>query len=138
MLSTLVGILTGPLTLSSLSLAPFTRSAQTVHEHKRKNASEQIHARGEIYEKENESGRKEIHGGEERVPFSRFLTLLEERVMRILCCGSCVPWNPSLPAFIGGAYASVAMAAGGGGRRSRGGGRLEEGGRRRRRRRRWG
>jgi hypothetical protein len=35
--------------------------------------------------------------------------------MRILCCGSCVPWNPSLPAFIGGAYASsVAMAAGGG------------------------
>jgi hypothetical protein len=59
-------------------------------------------------------------------------------VMRILCCGSCVPWNPSLPTFIGGAYASVAMAAGGGGRRSRGGGRLEEGGRRRRRRRRWG
>jgi hypothetical protein len=53
--------------------------------------------------------------GRRWLPFSRFLTLLEERVMRILCCGSCVPWNPSLPAFIGGAYASsVAMAAGGG------------------------
>jgi hypothetical protein len=53
--------------------------------------------------------------GRRWLPFSRFLTLLEESVMRILCCTSCVPWKPSLPAFIGGAYASsVAMAAGGG------------------------
>ena len=48
------------------------------------------------------------------LPFSRFLTLLEERVILILWCTSCVPWNPSLPAFIGGAYASSLAMAGGG------------------------
>jgi len=38
------------------------------------------------------------------------LTFLEERVMRILCCGSSVPSNPALPDFIGGAYATSAAA----------------------------
>ena len=56
------------------------------------------------------------------VPFSRFLTLLEESVMRILCCGSIRPAsNPALPDFIGGAYATSAAAMARGRRGSWGG-----------------
>ena len=62
------------------------------------------------------------HGLIAAVPFSRFLTLLEESVMRILCCGSIMPAsNPALPDFIGGAYATSAAAMARGRRGSWGG-----------------
>ena len=50
MLSTLVGILMGPFTLRLLSLAPFTRSQQIVHEHHDTHTNKhQIKVHAEIY-----------------------------------------------------------------------------------------
>lgn len=95
---TLVGIRTGPFNLSFLPLAPVTRSPQTAHKNHRGSRASS-----------NEPQCSKNKGNE--IPFSRFLTFLEERVMRILCCGSSTPPSyPGLPDFIGGAYATSAAA----------------------------
>lgn len=130
--STLVGIRTGPLILRSLPLAPFTRSPQTAQRKTRSVLRFQPNAAGT--NKGNGIHRHATeHGLIAASPFSRFLTLLEESVMRILCCGSIRPAsNPALPDFIGGAYATSAAAMARGwveGRRIRAlGFRLVEGG----------
>ena len=111
MWSTLVGIRTGPLIFRSLPLAPFTRSPQTAQRNTRSVLRFQPDAAGT--NKGNGIHRHAMEHGRliAALPFSRFLTLLEESVMRILCCGSIRPAsNPALPDFIGGAYATSAAA----------------------------
>lgn len=97
---TLVGILTGPFTLRRLSLAPRTKSPQTNHnigKSESENVSEEIKSNKII--KQNMNGSK-------KVPFSRFWTCLEERVILILWICS---WDSSKPGFVGlgAAYAIV-------------------------------
>jgi hypothetical protein len=107
MLSTLVGIRTGPLIVRFLPLAPVTRSRQTAHRSNEHGQSDSISV-AEIKKPSSGNGTGPVGA---RVPFSRFLTFLEVRVMRILCCTSGMPpSNPALPDFIGGAYATSAAA----------------------------
>lgn len=109
MRSVLVGRRTGPLTLSCLSLAPRTRSADTARGRGQRPGGSAGLVWVLCMQCSSSSGDRSYIITPSGAPFSRLLTLREVRVMRMRCtCGSSSS-RPGLPAAAGLATAAICV-----------------------------